>query len=106
MSNGNQKKINLKGDLFLFFTPRLKIEGYNTLLQGQLRYDINNPTRISAKNISRLICEFETGFVVKTSGRTDVMFTISNRTKSFKYEGVAARSHWWGRLYFIFNPEI
>jgi len=85
-------------DNFFFLNYRLRIVGYNVMLQGQVR---DNPVEFSDSEVTRVLHEAGIGWTKKLCKGWQFTYALSYKSKEFKSD--FEREHWFGGLYFSKN---
>ncbi len=104
MSSGPE--IDNKFEFYVYFRPRVRIVGYNALLQGQMLDFLNFGTAnhtFSANQIKRLIFEFETGVAFRIYNWTITFEPFAGRTPEFDFPNAQKRWHYWGTFNIAVN---
>ena len=82
-----------KLELYAFGAGRLRLVGYNALLEGALRH---SEVTFGATQVEPLVREFEAGV---TASRRNWVLTLALARRSAEYNVGTPRSHTWGGIY-------
>jgi hypothetical protein len=82
------------GERYLWFGGRVRVVGYDVLLQGQFR---DSDYEVSSGDVERVVGHGAAGFTVSTARGGRFTYSLNVRTKELESPG---RSHVWGSMTF------